>query len=121
MGQVIIEFPDRMYGQLSIYCKNKEVTVEDFVFNCTADKLFVELHGDLNDKVPKITETIQETKKPKKINSKKVDRKDIENKNEEINKDETVELRTENEITEEIPAIEKKETVIKNKRTIKTK
>lgn len=67
MGTITVEIPSRMEEQLCLYCEDKGVSVEDFVFNLIADKLYTDLHGDLNEK---ITIPKKDTK-PKKETSKK--------------------------------------------------
>lgn len=48
MVDLTIQIPQTMHNQLVEYCKSIGESVEDFVFNLVADKLFMELHGDIN-------------------------------------------------------------------------
>ena len=48
MVDLTIQIPQTMHNQLVEYCKSIGESVEDFIFNLVADKLFTELYGDIN-------------------------------------------------------------------------
>lgn len=62
MVDFTFQIPQVMFNQLTNYCDSIGEKVEDFVFNLVADKLFTELHGDLNDKLSVPQETKVEEK-----------------------------------------------------------
>lgn len=127
MVDFTFQIPQVMFNQLTEYCDSIGEKVEDFVFNLVADKLFTELHGDLNDKMSVSQETKVE-KKPAEASA-----PTVETAKKPAKKQETVTVEEKKPVTIATvsPApvkIEDKETTVTKKpavkrttRTIKTK
>ena len=58
MATLTIELPDKMYGQLIEYCDVQGYNLQDYAFDTLADKLFTDLHGDLNQSLEVPTDKV---------------------------------------------------------------
>lgn len=121
MGTITVEIPSRMEEQLGLYCEDKGVSIEDFVFNLIADKLYTDLHGDLNEKI-----TIPKNDpKPKKEPSKKKQTETVTEtpaKTVEKENEKTVEKQEKSsETVTQVEILTVTETPTRRKRTIQSK
>lgn len=116
-----------MYNQLVEYCKSIGEEVDDFVFNLVADKLFTELHGDINQALS-VSQPVQTEEKAVETVTPKAEPK-IEEKVKAMEEQKPVETITIATVepepvkvaTKKEPSATKKTAVKRTTRTIKTK
>lgn len=128
MVDLTIQIPQTMHSQLVEYCKSIGEEVDDFVFNLVADKLFTELHGDINQALS-VSQPVQTEEKAVETVTPKVEPRKEEVKvkvKEEPKPAETITIATvEPEpvkvATKKEPSATKKTAVKRTTRTIKTK
>lgn len=127
MVDLTIQIPQTMHNQLVEYCESIGEEVEDFVFNLVADKLFTELHGDINQALSisqpvKTEEKAVETVTPKVEPQKEEVKVEVK---EEPKPAETITIATVEpepvKVTKKEPSATKKTAVKRTTRTIKTK
>lgn len=112
-----IELPVQMEEQLKNYCIDNDIDVQEFVFNCIADKLYTNLYGDLNEKQTKAKTTDKPSKQSKTTTTVKRGKKD---KTEEQEPPVEIEVDVKVEDTPQ-KEIDTQKTVKKSERIIKCK
>jgi len=101
--EIILDIPDKTYDEIMEMCNYNNITIDDYIFNCTLDNFNLMKYGDLNEKLNKkeeIKEPPKVEEKPKEVVEKKKVGRPRKKKEEEI-KEEKVEKQIEKPIVVE--------------------
>lgn len=120
--EIILNIPDKVYNEIMEMCKYNNITIDDYIFNCTLDNFNIMKYGDLNEKLninqeqPKIEKEEVVIKKKVGRPRKKKEEPNIEEKNIQIENIEEVKNNTNNAIIDD-----NKPKTIKRTRVLKTR